>query len=144
MIRRPPRSTLFPYTTLFRSLVPAGGAVLVSLDLFHRKSFAVGFSGPWRYASRHRVVVLSEPANCLVRFGRCRRNLLLRSQTHQSRVAQPISGAVHVLDVNPFCELDWRSEQRASSRMDTCLEHGWRGFDAHSCINFRSESSRND
>src|SRR3712207_7045873 len=25
MIRRPPRSTLFPYTTLFRSLRPAGG-----------------------------------------------------------------------------------------------------------------------
>src|SRR2546428_7399043 len=29
MIRRPPRSTLFPYTTLFRSLVHA-------LDLLHR------------------------------------------------------------------------------------------------------------
>src|SRR3712207_7082775 len=26
MIRRPPRSTLFPYTTLFRSAVPAGVA----------------------------------------------------------------------------------------------------------------------
>src|SRR5256884_9519915 len=26
MIRRPPRSTLFPYTTLFRSLVPVPGA----------------------------------------------------------------------------------------------------------------------
>src|SRR2546429_6253766 len=25
MIRRPPRSTLFPYTTLFRSLLPVGG-----------------------------------------------------------------------------------------------------------------------
>src|SRR5256885_10137703 len=25
MIRRPPRSTLFPYTTLFRSVVPDGG-----------------------------------------------------------------------------------------------------------------------
>src|SRR2546426_9161801 len=25
MIRRPPRSTLFPYTTLFRSLLQAGG-----------------------------------------------------------------------------------------------------------------------
>src|SRR5256886_17320626 len=25
MIRRPPRSTLFPYTTLFRSLTPEGG-----------------------------------------------------------------------------------------------------------------------
>src|SRR2546427_7228480 len=28
MIRRPPRSTLFPYTTLFRSGVGAGGQVL--------------------------------------------------------------------------------------------------------------------
>src|SRR5256885_13062442 len=27
MIRRPPRSTLFPYTTLFRSASPAGGPV---------------------------------------------------------------------------------------------------------------------
>src|SRR2546422_7537301 len=27
MIRRPPRSTLFPYTTLFRSLAPAGVVV---------------------------------------------------------------------------------------------------------------------
>src|SRR3712207_8864019 len=26
MIRRPPRSTLFPYTTLFRSVLVAGGA----------------------------------------------------------------------------------------------------------------------
>src|SRR3712207_9007833 len=26
MIRRPPRSTLFPYTTLFRSKYPVGGA----------------------------------------------------------------------------------------------------------------------
>src|SRR5260221_9706095 len=28
MIRRPPRSTLFPYTTLFRSVHPAGTALL--------------------------------------------------------------------------------------------------------------------
>src|SRR2546430_8852408 len=28
MIRRPPRSTLFPYTTLFRSLAPVGGGPL--------------------------------------------------------------------------------------------------------------------
>src|SRR2546429_6784201 len=26
MIRRPPRSTLFPYTTLFRSMLPSSGA----------------------------------------------------------------------------------------------------------------------
>src|SRR3989442_4523329 len=29
MIRRPPRSTLFPYTTLFRSVHPGQGAALV-------------------------------------------------------------------------------------------------------------------
>src|SRR3989442_7993815 len=33
MIRRPPRSTLFPYTTLFRSLRPAGAAVRAVPDL---------------------------------------------------------------------------------------------------------------
>src|SRR3712207_7177813 len=30
MIRRPPRSTLFPYTTLFRSAVPTGPAQLAA------------------------------------------------------------------------------------------------------------------
>src|ERR1044071_6757915 len=30
MIRRPPRSTLFPYTTLFRSVITADGARLVA------------------------------------------------------------------------------------------------------------------
>src|SRR2546426_2822109 len=33
MIRRPPRSTLFPYTTLFRSLVPEAGRVLAEADV---------------------------------------------------------------------------------------------------------------
>src|SRR3712207_8100278 len=33
MIRRPPRSTLFPYTTLFRSLIAAGVMVVLSVLL---------------------------------------------------------------------------------------------------------------
>src|SRR5256885_3254992 len=33
MIRRPPRSTLFPYTTLFRSLGKVAGGVELELDL---------------------------------------------------------------------------------------------------------------
>src|SRR2546427_6370900 len=33
MIRRPPRSTLFPYTTLFRSHVPYKGAAQAMTDL---------------------------------------------------------------------------------------------------------------
>src|SRR5256884_1491421 len=40
MIRRPPRSTLFPYTTLFRSL--AGGAVVALPALFGRSGDATG------------------------------------------------------------------------------------------------------
>src|SRR2546422_5296827 len=31
MIRRPPRSTLFPYTTLFRSRLPVGEAELIDV-----------------------------------------------------------------------------------------------------------------
>src|SRR2546426_6928969 len=33
MIRRPPRSTLFPYTTLFRSLAGVAGALALNHDL---------------------------------------------------------------------------------------------------------------
>src|SRR2546430_9738384 len=36
MIRRPPRSTLFPYTTLFRSLLICGGAEVT----WHRPAIA--------------------------------------------------------------------------------------------------------
>src|SRR5260221_1804296 len=35
MIRRPPRSTLFPYTTLFRSAVFFGQLDLAAFDLVH-------------------------------------------------------------------------------------------------------------
>src|SRR5256885_16397641 len=40
MIRRPPRSTLFPYTTLFRSMAPLDGA----FALTERDDAAVGVS----------------------------------------------------------------------------------------------------
>src|SRR5690554_7249645 len=33
MIRRPPRSTLFPYTTLFRSFVPFGAVVYSVINI---------------------------------------------------------------------------------------------------------------
>src|SRR2546430_13421733 len=40
MIRRPPRSTLFPYTTLFRSLVPREKSVIVYCANGNRSAFA--------------------------------------------------------------------------------------------------------
>src|SRR2546428_7113535 len=50
MIRRPPRSTLFPYTTLFRSLGVKlfNGRRLVAQDFVHRLDVGIGGerSGP--------------------------------------------------------------------------------------------------
>src|SRR5258707_3783639 len=59
MIRRPPRSTLFPYTTLFRSLVEAGFRVgiqsTVGLDTI------VGGLPPWRLPSEPNLAAPSLP-----------------------------------------------------------------------------------
>src|SRR5258708_32085585 len=46
MIRRPPRSTLFPYTTLFRSR--AGGAAMARRDFFGRRHPDGGCAAPGR------------------------------------------------------------------------------------------------
>src|SRR3712207_8977143 len=47
MIRRPPRSTLFPYTTLFRSLPFARGQAMVSVDMTEPDA-----STPWEGCPR--------------------------------------------------------------------------------------------
>src|SRR3712207_6855363 len=58
MIRRPPRSTLFPYTTLFRSplgiaLIVAGAALMLTfVSAFRRAHTAVD---PYRPSTRTRV-----------------------------------------------------------------------------------------
>src|SRR2546425_9573108 len=44
MIRRPPRSTLFPYTTLFRSVMKAASSLARKLTAPTRSS---GFSSRW-------------------------------------------------------------------------------------------------
>src|SRR2546430_9946303 len=61
MIRRPPRSTLFPYTTLFRSRFGGGRHLFEVLHhLLHRSQetshFAVDVGG-----NRHRHVTAREP-----------------------------------------------------------------------------------
>src|SRR2546430_8966763 len=56
MIRRPPRSTLFPYTTLFRSRRRVEAAVAEDLrgGAAHGGAAAVGRSAAPRALSRHR------------------------------------------------------------------------------------------
>src|SRR3712207_8159674 len=52
MIRRPPRSTLFPYTTLFRSPTPHQHALKL-LNSLSLRSLAAGGSAPSRKALAH-------------------------------------------------------------------------------------------
>src|SRR3989449_5268647 len=46
MIRRPPRSTLFPYTTLFRSLLVTAGSLVAWKHAAARKADAAAASQP--------------------------------------------------------------------------------------------------
>src|SRR3712207_8642815 len=58
MIRRPPRSTLFPYTTLFRSAY-LGSRTATKLKVAGVEVASMGVTGPERDTDEH--VVFSEP-----------------------------------------------------------------------------------
>src|SRR2546426_5700114 len=68
MIRRPPRSTLFPYTTLFRSVVPP-------VPRGRRRPGVNPVTAP--RARRRRLPLLDQ------------RHLLLRSEEHTSELQSP-------------------------------------------------------
>src|SRR2546425_6744531 len=65
MIRRPPRSTLFPYTTLFRSvvvrLVNLIGALHVAVEDFPRKLNQSRMGDPGAVMSEHDLSLLVRP-----------------------------------------------------------------------------------
>src|SRR5256885_3349336 len=92
MIRRPPRSTLFPYTTLFRSrllsfwLSRASGCSLSLfrfsiLSYFRARIFSISL-GPWR--SEEHTSELQSPCNLVCRLllekKKYRKHITLSSQ----------------------------------------------------------------
>src|SRR3712207_7945760 len=77
MIRRPPRSTLFPYTTLFRSLV------IRSRYRDRRSSSGIG-SSP--VTMRSRFVSESSPCSAPACGRRAIQTLPLRSEEHTSEL----------------------------------------------------------
>src|SRR5258708_24187496 len=79
MIRRPPRSTLFPYTTLFRSLRSAARLQFRLAQTARRRGDAAG-SG--------QAAVAARPGSGS-RGSRERRANLIRSEEHTSELQSP-------------------------------------------------------
>src|SRR5438093_4549212 len=73
MIRRPPRSTLFPYTTLFRSDVEIGGADIVEIAVETRLRL-----DPHKPRSEEHTSELQSLTNLVCR-------LLLEKKKHHTR-----------------------------------------------------------
>src|SRR2546430_5607473 len=79
MIRRPPRSTLFPYTTLFRSGMMQVRELV--MQIAERPAAGDGFVE--NRPAFHFLHVLTEVADCQLLWNR---NLALRSEEHTSEL----------------------------------------------------------
>src|SRR2546427_6360111 len=81
MIRRPPRSTLFPYTTLFRSDLRGNAGELFHHVLADQRRMPGGAAG-----REHDAVHLEQLLVAQVQAAQPRRPLLLRSEEHTSEL----------------------------------------------------------
>src|SRR5258708_22280721 len=66
MIRRPPRSTLFPYTTLFRSLIEFANGPVAST--WGAKRAALGHPAPFNMRSEEHTSELQSPDHLVCRL----------------------------------------------------------------------------
>src|SRR2546426_5581663 len=100
MIRRPPRSTLFPYTTLFRSPAHRGHGGSERRDRLHVQ----GGCGRQRRAGRSRLLC-NQPVKRLWRVGYAR-----RSEEHTSELQSPCNLVCRLL-------LEKKKKQKVGSSM---------------------------
>src|SRR2546426_6280761 len=70
MIRRPPRSTLFPYTTLFRSYRVLGWKYAIPVGVIDmvKGAVPVAILGPWTMRSEEHTSELQSPCNLVCRL----------------------------------------------------------------------------
>src|SRR2546426_3969309 len=88
MIRRPPRSTLFPYTTLFRSCVPRAIVYTVVKDKAGAPQAMLGLEGdPKQLRSEEHTSELQSPCNLV-----CRLLLEKKKNIEQLATAESLSG----------------------------------------------------
>src|SRR5256885_3196932 len=86
MIRRPPRSTLFPYTTLFRSLL---GVAHLCTGVDHVGMLGAELGGELRLLPSNGGILLAQPSDG-VRLHRLRRGACVgRSEEHTSELQSP-------------------------------------------------------
>src|SRR5256885_11113072 len=86
MIRRPPRSTLFPYTTLFRSLLAS--AILIDLLRICGDDFVNHLLDSSGVGDLLRLLALVDGGEVLVVL-ECGVEKLLRSEEHTSELQSP-------------------------------------------------------
>src|SRR5256885_8277425 len=92
MIRRPPRSTLFPYTTLFRSI-----CLFRPTDLLRNLNYLKHIASDWR--SEEHTSELQSPCNLVCR-------LLLEKKKNLSiriHLSSPLSTPSHVNTTSFYC-----------------------------------------
>src|SRR2546429_4365990 len=91
MIRRPPRSTLFPYTTLFRSLLFLHEWDLAHVEIAHELAFLGDLRRP--HGSRRVVFVVSD-----VQLER-----KIRTQRNQDRKSTRLNSSHGYISYAVFC-----------------------------------------
>src|SRR5258707_11906756 len=84
MIRRPPRSTLFPYTTLFRSL-----SIAHKVRAIRRKMKRRYFILLARLRNEAALLVVGEPPVAHARFTYDKKCCFVRSEEHTSELQSP-------------------------------------------------------
>src|SRR5688500_20203864 len=67
-IPRPPRSTLFPYTTLFRSQTSNTALTGTSFKYIDQKGNALDLTGEWKVRSEEHTSELQSPCNLVCRL----------------------------------------------------------------------------
>src|SRR2546430_10713654 len=84
MIRRPPRSTLFPYTTLFRSVGQEGQTAYIAMELLEGRSLHQMLKDPQRIPFHTAADIAAQVAEALEHAHKF--SIVHRSEEHTSEL----------------------------------------------------------
>src|SRR5256885_12447173 len=121
MIRQPPRSPLFPYTTLFRSKLAMFGAAFISFPVIANQIYM--FVAPGLYRHERRAFAPYLVANAIFfSLGGLDVYFIVRSEEHTSELQSPCNLVCRLLLA--------KNIQTAGLRRSGCLARGCQRSDA--------------